>query len=210
MKKVTYLVYFLIFLVICISPSFSAQILLHGFIFESQTIKPIGVSIEFKDANGKKIKTQSNSLTGEFQQILESNSKYSVVLNSDDILRREIKLHTVDTNQYAEQKLELNVFKPIVGNKIFAGNIFNSNSSKISTAGEEQLEELQLLLRFNRNLNVEFKISGNEDLVKSRKEILTNYIENWIREKSRIKILDGNEKEYDFVVKISDIKSYLD
>jgi len=210
MKKVTYLVYFLIFLVICISPSFSAQILLHGFIFESQSNKPIGVSIEFKDANGKKIKTQSNSLTGEFQQILESNSKYSVVLNSDDILRREIKLHTVDTNQYAEQKIEFSVFKPIVGNKIFAGNIFNSNSSKISTAGVEQLEELQLLLRFNRNLNVEFKISGNEDLVKTRKEILLNYIENWKREKSRIKILEGKEKEYDFVVKISDIKSYLD
>jgi len=131
-------------------------------------------------------------------------------LNSDDILRREIKIKTLDTNQYAEQKIEINVFKPVVGNKIFAGNIFYPNSSKISTEGEQELGELQLLLRFNRNLNVEFKISGDSELVKSRKDILANWIENWKREKSRIKILEGNENEFDFVVKISDIKSYLD
>lgn len=210
MKKVTYLLLFLAISLFFLNNIYASQILLHGYIFDSQSKKPIGVSIEFKDADGKKIKTQSNSLTGEFQQILESNTKYSVVLNSEDILRREVKIQTIDTNQYAEQKIEFNVFKPTVGNKIFAGNIFQLNSTKISIDGEQQLEELQLLLRFNRNLNVEFKISGDNDLVKLRKDIVSNWIENWKREKSRIKILEGNEKENDFVVKISDIKSYLD
>lgn len=210
MKKIKYLLLFLMFFLFFINESFAAQILLNGFVFDSQTKKPIGVSIEFKDADGKRIKTQSNSITGEFQQILESNSKYSVVLNSEEILRREIKIKTLDTNQYAEQKIELNVFKPLVGNKIFSGNIFDPNSEKITVEGEQELEELQLLLRFNRNLNVEFKISGDKDLIKSRKDVLTNLIENWKREKSRIKILEGNENEHDFIVKISDIKSYLD
>lgn len=210
MKKVTFLLIFIAFFLFIFNSLFSAQVLLHGFVYDSQSKNPIGVAIEFRDSEGKKIKSQSNTLTGEFQQILESNTKYSVVLNSSDVLRREVKIKTLDTNQYAEQKIEFNVFKPVVGNKIFAGNIFYPNSTKISTDGEKELEELQLLLRFNRSLNVEFKISGDENLLKSRKDILANWIENWKREKSRIKILEGNEKEHDFIVKISDIKSYLD
>ncbi len=190
---------------------YSAQILLSGHIYESQGNKPISVSIEFKDKNGKKISTKSNSISGEYQQILESNTNYSVVLNSNEILRREYKIHTLDTNDYAEQKLNFSVFKPIIGSKILEANIFSNGTSNLTDNGKEQLEELQSMLRFNRNLNVEVRISANNsNLIQSRIDVINNIIGGWKRENPRIKVIKFDNNNFDFDVNISDIKSYLD
>ncbi|HRP01116.1 MAG TPA: hypothetical protein PLE30_00540 [Candidatus Kapabacteria bacterium] len=210
MKKVTQS-YVFILSFLCLSlPLFSTQILVQGKIIDSQSKQAIGVNIEFKDTNGKKIKTQSNSQTGEFQQILESNTIYNVVLMSNDILRKEVKFHTLDTNSYAEQKVNFNVIKPIVGSIILDDNLFENNSNTLSNDSKDKLEELQLLLRFNRNLNVDIKVSSkNKDLMASRLEVLKNYINNWKRENPRITINVGNTNSDNILVQISTIKDFL-
>lgn len=211
MKKVTLSLLLLGWTSLASVNMFSAQILLSGHIYESQAKKPISVSIEFKDKNGKKISTKSNSISGEFQQILESNTNYSVILNSNETLRSEYKIHTLDTNEYAEQKVNFFVFKPIIGSKILETNIFSNGSSNLTDNGKEQLEELQSMLRFNRNLNVEVRISANNsNLVQSRIDVINNIIGDWKRENPRIKVIKFDSNNFDFDVKISDIKNYLD
>jgi len=221
------LIFFLFFIEFVINnyEIYSAQIILNGRIIEENTQKPIGVNIELRDENGKKNKSQSNSLTGEFQFVVESNKTYNVILNSDEILRRDFKFKTLDTNTYAEQTVEWYVFKPKIGNRIFKGNIFKINTWQLTNEGEEILEEIKMTLRFNRNLFVNFNISAeniitdkkgkktiktDEKLLEQRKNVLISIVDTWTKEKNRIRINESNDNNYDFIVQISDLKNYLD
>ena len=136
-------------------------------------------------------------------RFFESGQKFTVILNSDEILRKEFKFSVIDTNKYAEQQTEWYVIKPVQGATVFQGSIFDDNKSEISSAGVESLEYLQMLLRFNRSLHVVFKIyteeivtvkgkkkttSINLDLLNNRLKTIENAISSWTMEKNRIEI----------------------
>jgi hypothetical protein len=205
----------------------SVQVLIKGKITDELNHKPIGVNIEFRDNNGKKIKCQSNSLSGEFEQVLESGQKFKVILSSDVILRKEFKFSVIDTNQYAEQKTDWLVIKPVIDAIVFQGSVFNDNDSNISRAGTESLEELQMLLRFNRTLHVVFKIyteeiitikgkkkttSINLELLDKRVKAIEQIISSWTMENPRIQIkqIDNSVEQYNLVVQITKLQSYVE
>lgn len=189
----------------------NTQILVKGIIIEENTKEPIGVSIELRSEDGKKIKTQSNSETGLFEQLLPSGVKYLVILNSDDVLRKEFEFSTEVADKYKEQVTEWTVVKPNMGSKIFSGNIFNPEQSEISSEGLKNLKELQMLLRFNRTISVVFEITGNQSLAQNRLNVLNNHIENWNREKSRIelKLNTNKSSDKDLLVRITKIEDFL-
>ncbi len=194
---------------VVVSKNFS-HILVKGFITEESTQKPIGVEIEFRDSDGKRIKSLSNSLTGEFQQILNSSSEYTVILNSSEILRKEFRFRTLDTNDYAEQEIDWTVIKPQPGAIIFRGGIFGSDNS-FTKSGTEKLEEIQVILRFNRELHVDFKVNNtNKSDTNARIALLEKHIEKWNREKGRITVKsDKNSGGHDLIVEITKVKEFI-
>jgi hypothetical protein len=187
------------------------HILVKGQIFDETTKKPIGVEIEFRDAQGKKIKCQSNSLSGEFQQVLNSNTQYTVILNNSDILRREFKFKTLDTNDYAEQIEDWGVIVPKPGTVLFKGQIYDSGNDNFSAQGMEKLEELQMLLRFNRELHVEFVVNSLNSVSKDgRVQNLEQLINRWTRENPRISIRQSKSKsDNDLLVVITKVKNFI-
>lgn len=191
------------------SKNFS-HILIKGSITEETTQKPIGVEIEFRDSEGKRIKSLSNSLTGEFQQILNSNSEYTVILNSNEILRKEFRFRTLDTNDYAEQEIDWTVVKPQPGAIIFRGGIFGGDNN-FTKAGLEKLEEIQMILRFNRELHVDFRVNNtNQSDATTRIASLEKHIEKWNREKGRIHLKsDKNTGNHDLIVVITKVKEFI-
>lgn len=193
----------------------NAQVLIKGVTFDENTNQPIGVSIEFKSADGKKIKTQSNINSGLFEQLLPAGENYTVILSSDNILRKEFSFKVDVTDKFKEQKTEWSVLVPVVGAKIFAGNIFKKGTSSISDDGAQKLKELQMLLRFNRSLYVSFNIeSENESLSKDRVNELNTLLDTWMREKTRVELKSikktaKNETVKDLYVHITKIEEFL-
>lgn len=189
----------------------NAQVLVKGIIVDENSNEPIGVSIELRTGDGKKIKTQSNSITGLFEQLLPAGETYNVILTADDILRKEFEFNTDKSSEYKEQKAEWTVVKPIAGSRIFSGEIFKTGDSGISDEGSKKLKELQMLLRFNRSLYVSFELAGESSLVKNRMTELSKVIDEWAREKSRIEIKKSNKdsKNKDFYVYITKVEDFL-
>ena len=54
------------------------QILLRGWLLDSETNEPIEADIRIENEEGKSFKISSNSITGKFEQILESGNKYKM------------------------------------------------------------------------------------------------------------------------------------
>lgn len=187
------------------------HILVKGQIYDVTTKKPIGVEIEFRDSQGKKIKCQSNSLSGEYQQVLNSNTQYTVILNNSDILRREFKFKTLDTNDYAEQIEDWGVVVPKPGAVLFKGQIYDSGNDNFSAQGIDKLEELQMLLRFNRELHVEFVVNSLNSVSKDgRVNNLEALINRWTRENPRITIRQSKSKsDNDLLVVITKVKNFI-
>jgi len=212
-----YILFSMFFLMLNLNVSFSqflsgkdAQVLLKGVITEENTNQPLAVSIEMRTNDGKKIKTQS-SATGEFEQLLPSGVEYLVILTSDEILRKEFNFKVDVSDKYTEQKTEWKAIKPAVGSKIFGGNIFTNGSTAIHDQGMESLKELQMLLRFNRNLYVDFQVSNQGNLASNRIAELNKLIESWTREKSRIslKVAEKESPNKDFFVYITKLSEFI-
>ncbi|MDT3738964.1 MAG: hypothetical protein RO257_05620 [Candidatus Kapabacteria bacterium] len=189
----------------------NAQILVKGIIVDENSNEPVSVSIELRTGDGKKIKTQSNSNTGLFEQLLPAGETYNVILTADDILRKEFEFSTDKSSEYKEQKAEWTVVKPKEGSRIFSGEIFKTGGSGISDEGIKKLKELQMLLRFNRSLYVSFELAGESSLVNNRMTELSKFIDEWAREKSRIEIKKSNKdsQNKDIYVYITKIEDFL-
>lgn len=189
----------------------NSQVLVKGTVKDENTSEPLGVDIEIRSLDGKKIKTQSNIITGVFEQLLPSGESYIVILNSDDILRKEFEFSTEKTDSYKEQEAEWTAIKPLPGSKIFSGEIFSNGNDEITSDGQKKLKEIQMLLRFNRSLYVNFEISGESSLAQKRITTLNNVIGNWTREKSRIELVtnNSNTSAKDIIVKVNKIEEFI-
>jgi hypothetical protein len=189
----------------------NAQILVKGIIKDDNTQEPFAVNIEFRSADGKKIKTQSNSSTGIFEQLLPAGEKFTAILSGDKIIRKEINLITDNADSYKEQKVEWTVVSPKPGVNLFSGEIFKQDSEKISDVGIETLKEIQMTLRFNRSLHVAFEVNAPNNLANHRIKELEQIVSSWVREKSRIefKHIDKSQSNKDLFVKITKIEDFL-
>ncbi len=189
----------------------NSQVLIKGIVRDDNTQEPLGVDIELRSIDGKKLKTKSNILTGLFEQLLPADVIYTVYLNSDDIIRKEFEFKTDTASQFKEQEVEWTAIKPLPGAKIFSGDIFLKDNNQLTPAGESKLNEIQMLLRFNRSLFVVFEVTGDKQLSESRIDVLKKQVETWTREKSRIEykssqVMTGANN---FYVKITKVEDFL-
>lgn len=181
----------------------NAQILVKGILVDENSGEPISAEIELRSKDGKKVKTQSNSITGKFEQLLPSGESYTVIVNSEEIIRKEFEFTTETADAFKEQETKWTAVKPRTGVKIFSEDIFQSGSSELSTKGIDKLKQLQMLLRFNRSLFVSIAIGGDDNLKSDRIDRIRREIDKWTREKSRIENVGKSEnsvKEVNVIV----------
>lgn len=167
-------------------------IVVKGIVTDEYTGKPASVEIIFKNGDGTKIKIQSNSITGKFEQVLNSGTEYEVILQNYDIIRKETSLAIEESDSYMEKKVEFTVKKLKPGRVVFDYDLFASNSTELSDAGKLKLKELKSVMRFNRSVKFEFKVSGRDSgsssktLTDGRIQAIKDYIDKWRRAKRRI------------------------
>lgn len=140
----------------------SNQVLVKGTISNLNDNLPIGVEIRFEDETGKYFKINSNSLSGNFEQILESGKTYKVRLNSKMIFPTEYTLQTIKTDNYAEQTENFSVIKIEKGKVIGCLNLFKMNTSELTPDAKAMFEDLNVKMRFNRGVSLYLEIGGND------------------------------------------------
>lgn len=161
--------YLLIFLLLISSGNLYSQsdkqlyniggnILAKGKVSDEISLLPVGTDIEFRHESGKKIKTQSNSISGEWEQLLPEG-KYSVILYSWNVARKIDQLEIPAAEKYKEIHKDFNVKRMFVGDKVFLMPAFASNNSTFQSSAKEEIEMLKDVMKFNRA--VEFIVYVN-------------------------------------------------
>lgn len=147
----------------------TVQILVKGSVIDEFTGKPVGVSLEFRLESGKKFKINSNSISGEFEQIFNAGEKVQVVISNWDVARKIEEFIVKDTTTYFEQSIVLYVRKFVVGSPIFKFNIFEQNSSSLTSNYKAILDSVEQTLRFSRNIKVELRVNARDSYWKTEK-----------------------------------------
>lgn len=138
----------------------SSQVLLKGKVADKLDGKPEGVEIRFEDENGKFFKINSNSLTGNYEQILESGKKYKIRLTSKNIFPLEFPIETEKTKNYLEQTADFDILRLEQGRAIDCSDLFSSGSANLQSNAKSFFDDLNLKMRFNRNVKLSMEVHG--------------------------------------------------
>ena len=138
----------------------SGQILLRGWLLDSDTFQPIEADIRIENENGKSSKISSNSLTGKFEQILESGGKYKIKCMGKTILSKEFHIELPKVDNYIEQTDTFYIPILRIGRTMEQYDLFKANSSDLNDNATQILEDLNLQLRFNREPDFFITITG--------------------------------------------------
>lgn len=192
--------------------------ILKGKIVDKNTGKPLDVDIQFEDSKGKKFKIKSNSLTGNYEQLLNSNETYIITFLRFDVLRdeTEIKITPPDTSFDPQmQDFEVLILSP--GAELFDYDLFESKSPEISENGMKQLERLKKIMRFNGALNINIEIHSEDSfdvaspeakqLSDSRLSKLKSVTDSWGRFNRKVNYISSQKPGED---KISDTRVVVD
>jgi hypothetical protein len=137
------------------------QVLLKGVIRDDVTGSPVSVNIEFKGSTGSKIKVTSNSKDGFFEQILKAGESYDVILSNFDIIHKTDKVQIIDATQYQEQSKDFTVTRLTPGLQLYKISAFDKSSHAINDEVSKIFNDLQELMKFNRNVKFEVIIAGD-------------------------------------------------
>lgn len=152
-------------LVIClpfVSMAQSVPVLLKGNVTEDKNNEPIGIQIEFRSRDGKKIRTQSNAKYGTYEQLLNAGESYEVVLSSPNIVRKIDSVKLEPSTKFGEQSANFSVTKLAPGVELFGIDAFDKLSATPKTALLDDLEEIKEMLKFNRSISIEFVVTAKD------------------------------------------------
>ncbi len=201
---------------------FSNPAMIKGKITDLYTNSPLAINIELRDTKGAKIKINSNSISGQFEQVLKPGEKYKVIFSGTNILREEMEWTMPDSGKYFEIEVDWKAKNIKVGSEIYKYKIFKPNTAEISTDGLAELDKLKEVIKFNRAISIELFVCSNDsfqsdkkvdinkfkELNKQRINALNLIFDEWKKDRARIKVSDSaNElpKTTDISVKISSI-----
>ncbi len=168
----------------------SKQILIKGVVKDKFDGTPLEATIEFEDVQGKSFKIKSNSLTGKYEQILEAGQNYKAKLKSDYIFPTEINFKTDTTDNYKEQHLDFLVTKLEKNREVACFQLFQTNSSELTDNFKQEIDKLNLNMRFNRNIKVALIVTGDD--------AISNFTKISIKTKSKKKIQDTTFLDKDY------------
>lgn len=147
----------------------NVTILVKGVVLDEFTGKPVETFVEFKTSKGKRFKIKTNSLTGQFQQILKAGDVVQIKFYFWNVARKIVTLHVKDTIAYSEQNVKYRVKKLDVGRILFKFNLFKPAGSEFVYNSKSLIDSLKFLMRFSRNIKVEFRINAHDTYAKIKK-----------------------------------------
>lgn len=211
MKRI-YFILFLSLIFVFSNHGFAASTrIVKGKIIDKNTNTPVGLEIQFEDARGKKFKIKSNPQTGEYEQLLNAEEKYTLTFIDISVLREEIEFTPEPADASFEPQIQdFYVTTMQQGALIADYDIFDKGSTEISSAGHVTLENLKKLLRINRALYIAIDIhsddSGNK-LNSKRMDKVKEVINTWGRLATKVKFETSTKKGAN---KTSDMKISVD
>lgn len=138
--------------------SIGGNILVKGKVIDENSLQPVGTDIEFRHSNGKKIKIQSNSISGQWEQILPEGN-YTVILYSWNVARKIDEMEVPAATKYKEIQKDFTVKRMLPNDKIFQLSAFDSASENFHGIAKSEIESLKEVMKFNRA--VEFTVYVN-------------------------------------------------
>ncbi len=138
------------------------QVLLKGLVTDYYTNLPVQCEIIFKTESSNKIKIKSNSNTGAYEQIFNSGEKLNVSFNGFDIIKQEEVLTIKETKEMTEQIQNFKVKQVVAGKELERYDFFDAHTAKENSKLKEKMEELKLLLRFNRAISFDLVITSDD------------------------------------------------
>ncbi len=171
MKNFTCILIALIFIPILLQSQFinnsSVQLLLYGTVTDEYTGAPVGAIIEFRTPDGKKFKIKSDPITGKYQQVFSSGEQVEAIIYDWDVIRQHFNFRLPDTNKYAEIEKNFVVKKLKEGLVAFSFDCFDQGTNTLSKEAEEKIKSLDEILRFNRNVKFEIRVTAFDTYIKT-------------------------------------------
>ncbi len=147
----------------------SATIALTGTVLDETNRKPVTVTMNILDDNGKKVNsTRSNEKEGgAYYVILQPGTRYRVQIENPNYFREEFNFETPKSTKYAEVTRDWVVRPMTVGAKIHLPvSPFEYKKTRMRAGAEQML--LQLRSAMVMNPGVKFEISCFPDLSESK------------------------------------------
>ncbi len=185
----------------------SVQVLVKGKITDFYSGNPMQVEIRFEDPTGKFFKISSNSLTGNFEQVLQAGVKYDVRLNSKFIFPTSYELSTPNAEQYLEINQDYQVIKLEKQTTALALDLFQSGSDNLNANTSDLIKDLNIKMRFNRSVKIDFEINLVDSHKQFEKEITKKVKKKTITEKTFDKVSYAALGDNRLKKAISNIKS---
>ncbi|MBM2815117.1 MAG: hypothetical protein HW421_1879 [Ignavibacteria bacterium] len=138
----------------------STSVLVKGTIIDGFSGSPVSIEIEIRGSSGNKMKLRSNSLTGQFEQLLNAGNTYTLLFNNYDIIRQFDTLIVDTAIKFKEQEVTFKVKKLTPGTTVYQADGFSKGLSKINVYGKNILNEVAAALKFNRSVKFIVKVNA--------------------------------------------------
>lgn len=175
MKKIFLILLTIILVVLTHNSLYSfnrtVQIVVKGVVLDEYTGQPLECDIEFQTQNGKRFKIKSNSIDGRFEQVFNAGEKVSVQFSFWNVARRSDFLEVKDTIAYTEQHVVYTARKLSVGALFFRFNLFKPGTSELNKNAARMLDSIENVMKFARNIKVEFRVNSHDSYAKLKKFI---------------------------------------
>lgn len=208
MKSITVITCFLLAIIGLKAQELGEQVMIKGTVIDVNTKQPIAIDISFEPPTGSKFVVKSAEGTGKFEQLFQSGTTYNVIFTGDNVYRTETTYTPMGTPNegYSEAAANFEVKGLNPGVVVEELNIFGANSTDLTAAGKEALNNMKVSMRFNRNASFIFQVNGtNKNLADSRIKTLKDYIADWRKLTERIDFQSGTTGN-NLVIKVKSIK----
>lgn len=204
MKKIILIIVLVCSLSYTLAQTKNVQVFVRGKITEQFDHTPMGVEVRFEDPSGKFFKINSNSLTGKFEQVLSSDTKYKVRLFSQQIFPTEYELTTPSVTQYTEIEQNYTVIRLEPGKSVLAYDVYPRNQIELSNM-TTFVDDINTKMRFNRNVKVKIEVLGLD----SKNDFIKEYEKK--EKKKIIKETKFDEKKYKDLInsRFNKIKEFI-
>ncbi|MDA3842799.1 MAG: hypothetical protein PF588_00330 [Candidatus Kapabacteria bacterium] len=167
-KHITLYLFILLLAASTVDASKGAVVLLKGKLTDSDNGSAVVAPIFFVPNEGRQVKSKSNSINGEFQQVMPSGFTYTIYVKGYQIVDAtpiyDIPKHT----EYKEYTRDLKLKKFSEGQKFIEVKIFEPNESIITASGAEHLRTLKSFLTINKQLKIVVTVSSYDSWLKNK------------------------------------------
>ena len=141
--------------------SIGGNVIVKGRVTCELTGEPVETELEFRASNGKKIRTKSNSITGNWEQVLPSDN-YKVILHSWNIARKTYDMQVQPSEKYKEIQQNFTVKRLLPTDIYLQSPLFKNNSAELSADFSQIAGEIKEVLKYNRAVEFTFYVSASD------------------------------------------------